>query len=528
MISTNRMVLGAVVAAAAGTSSACTLMTHDSVSCTSSQECRDAFGVDQVCGVGGYCEAVELPDRCSGLQPGTGPYPDDLFTNPRYQDAILFGGMMDFGALDQRGRANAIKLAAFEANTEPEGLEGRRVGYIFCDVQADDLPTSTAPYDDSLVRADAARQGAEFFVSELEVPVIVGPSASVDAINIWQEIVQGTPTLLFSPVATSLVLSTLEAGPFSYETPGMLWRVPPPDSVLAGGMGRDLIQRGVRDIVFVGVRGYGTAMADTIMNTLATEDPGTEYRTALIEYDDQNDNDFVRAVNDAVAEHPSADEIVFATSDIQETVRFIGLANTNSGYEGKRVFFSGAAATGAFLNAAPVVLEEGRPGSTTEWLGEMAPGTNDFRVRSIRYASPAAGPGSRYSGFLDRYRSQRFEGDPELMSFTAHSYDASWLSIYAATWSLLRHGAVTGLGMARGLRKISKGTDVDIGALGWNTVRAQFAAGQTVDVAGASSQLDYNLTTEENTSAGYDVVGFVPMEKGPGWTYIVLGGIPEP
>jgi ABC-type branched-subunit amino acid transport system substrate-binding protein len=435
---------------------------------------------------------------------------------------------MDFSALDQRGRANAIKLAAFEANTEPEGLEGRRFGYLFCDVQADDLPTSTAPYNDSLVRADAARQGADFFVNQLQVPVIVGPSASVDAINVWQEIVQSTPTMLFSPVATSLVLSTLEAGPFSDERPGMLWRVPPPDSVLARGMGRDLIQRDVHDIVFVGVRGYGTAFADAITATLAAEDPGTDYQTWLIEYDDQNDNEFVRAVSDATTEHPDAEEIVFVSSDSAEMVRFIGLANTNSTYAGKRIFFSGAGATGQFLSAAPQVLEEGRPGSTDEWLGEMAPGTGDFRVRSIRYASPAAGPGSRYSAFLDRYRSQGFEGDPALMVFTSHSYDASWMSIYAATWSLLREQEVTGIGMARGLRKMSSGADVDLGALGWSTVRAQFAAGHSVDVAGASSRLDYDLETEENTSAGYDVVGYVPKEEGPGWTFTILGGVPEP
>src|SRR5262245_34391194 len=114
--------LAALVLIAQASLSACSAMTFDPVKCDTAQECRDAFGVDQGWNTEGFCEAVQLPDRCSGMVPGTGVYPDDLFTNPDFTNAILFGSEMDFSQLDQRGRANAIKLAAFEANQEPEGL----------------------------------------------------------------------------------------------------------------------------------------------------------------------------------------------------------------------------------------------------------------------------------------------------------------------------------------------------------------------------------------------------------------------
>src|SRR5215471_21727465 len=85
--------------------SACTMTTFDRNACKTSQECREGFGIDQVCSEGGFCEQMgPLPERCSGLANSAGPYPKDLFTNPDFKDAFVLGGMFDFTLTDQVAR----------------------------------------------------------------------------------------------------------------------------------------------------------------------------------------------------------------------------------------------------------------------------------------------------------------------------------------------------------------------------------------------------------------------------------------
>ena len=59
------------------------------------------------------------------------------------------------------------------------------------------------------------------------------------------------------------------------------------------------------------------------------------------------------------------------------------------------------------------------------------------------------------------------------------------LVLVGAAWAEAQEDGITGLNIARGLRKVSAGTEVTIGTEDWTTVRATFDANMGVDVSGA-------------------------------------------
>jgi branched-chain amino acid transport system substrate-binding protein len=73
--------------------------------------------------------------------------------------------------------------------------------------------------------------------------------------------------------------------------------------------------------------------------------------------------------------------------------------------------------------------------------------------------------------------------------------------------------------IARGLRRLSDGADVSIGGSSWDTARGALAAGDSIDIVGASGDLDFNPDTEE-TEAGIEVVTL--RECGSGWAFIAV------
>ena len=80
------------------------------------------------------------------------------------------------------------------------------------------------------------------------------------------------------------------------------------------------------------------------------------------------------------------------------------------------------------------------------------------------------------------------------------SYDAAWLGMYAMAHSAGSEGAITGLGIARGLRQMSSGTAISVGSSSWEDAQAALASGNSIDVTGASGHLDYDPSSEETTS----------------------------
>ena len=89
-----------------------------------------------------------------------------------------------------------------------------------------------------------------------------------------------------------------------------------------------------------------------------------------------------------------------------------------------------------------------------------------------------------------------------------HTYDATWLILYASAWARFNEDDTGGRSLARGLRKISSGDPMQIRASSWPSVVSAFEDGATLDVEGGSGELDYDPDTEE-TAAPIEVWGIV-------------------
>ena len=106
---------------------------------------------------------------------------------------------------------------------------------------------------------------------------------------------------------------------------------------------------------------------------------------------------------------------------------------------------------------------------------------------------------SAYALFSTAYLAT-YAVDPTGSAYPAYAYDASWLLLYGAAWATTQEDGISGLNMARGLRKISDGDEVEIKPGTWPTVQANFETGASVDVVGASGTLDYDPATGETTA----------------------------
>jgi branched-chain amino acid transport system substrate-binding protein len=422
--------------------------------CTSNAECRSHFGALSVCGGDGFCAPAAPPRRCDRSEPAD--LLDDLVTSG---DSILLATAFDRSLETQRARERSVELAVHQAN-EVGGVAGHRVSVLFCDISED-------PAWDALSREDAAVRISSQLADELGVLAIIGPSSSTDVLSAFAAIA-GSDTLMISPSATSPALSGVDTVSPTDDAPGLLWRTAPPDSLQGTVIARDVESRGITSVAVIHQTGaYGLELASVFVDTFTGDD-------MLLPFNDAAD---LPSAMSRAAES-SAEEVLFISSQSSEVVAFLTGAAGDTGFDDKSFFLTDAAA-----NAD--VLEGARAAST------LFP-----RIRGTR---PAVPDGFIYELFVASY-DLAFEDDVTRFSFTAQSYDAAWLALYGVAWASFNEPEVRGTTMARGLRRISEGASFGIRASTLAPIVQTMREGMSVDVEGASGELDYDPATEETSS----------------------------
>ncbi len=447
--------------------SGCTASVHRPDPCTADLECRQAFGWGSTCTDEGACTEPSLESRCTMV------YPEDLFEDPRrYRDAQLFGALFSYE--DHAETLKAAELAFRLANqSEASPLT---YGLVTCD---------TSP-GEGLDEEASIEAGTRYLIETLHVPAIIGPRGSSRTEVAWS-VAQGTNTLLITPSATSPVLTELDETAPSDENPGLLWRTVPPDTLQGLAIADDIYGRGVREIaVMYRDDSYGQALSEL----LSSEFQALGGNPPQLEPYDSNLADAVGSVSAS-----SAEEIVLISPDIVDYIAFLELAtaspSTTDAFDARGIFFS----DGAF-NAR--LYED--PQASAEVLFD-----------NIRGSRPATAEGALFDTFVFEYFDE-YGASPDALGFTANSYDAAWLVLYASVWSAAADGEIHGRGVAKGLRQISSGDAVEIRASTWPALVDAMNAQTSVDVRGASGQLNYDPSIEETTG---------PIER---WTLVEDGG----
>ena len=95
-------------------------------------------------------------------------------------------------------------------------------------------------------------------------------------------------------------------------------------------------------------------------------------------------------------------------------------------------------------------------------------------------------------------------GWPVRPAYTGNAHDAAWLTLLGASWAGLQEPDLGGRSLARGLRHLSGGVPVTLGADVLTTARDRFRLGEAIDIEGVSGALDYDPVLEE-TSAPVEI-----------------------
>lgn len=448
-----------IAALAAG----CVATRADVDACETHAECRAQFGFASVCTDDGYCDDAPSNKRC-----GT-TFPRDLFANREdYADAVVFGNLMDESLATHRARELSAQLAIKQAN-EAGGLELRKFGVVFCTIQEDD----ELDFDD---RPTAAVHSAEYLIDTLGVPAIIGPAASDDVQLVFQSL-RDRGVVFISPSATSPALTTLDPAEVDDADPGLLWRTAPPDSLQGAAIAYDMRAPGagraapVDNVAVIHHTGaYGEALA-LVFSEEFIRLGGTPTSFAFTTESEMSD----AIGNAAIGEF---DEVLFVSSQTLDAIAFLDAAADLSGFDGVGLFLTDAAAN-------PDLLMQATP-------------TRFGQVRGTRQAPRDETTDLVYASFIAAYSAEYGE-DVKKFSFTANAFDAAWMLVYGAGWALLQDGEITGRNIARGLRRLSDGPVIETRPTTWNQVLQAFGRGESVDISGASGDLDYDPVTEETT-----------------------------
>jgi branched-chain amino acid transport system substrate-binding protein len=434
--------------------------------CNTNADCRSTFGIGSTCGGEGLCAAPVLNRRCATT------FPEDLFTRPEnYRNAVVFGSLMDHSSTTHQRRERSSRLAAKQINEE-RGIDGRQIAIVYCTYE-ENLQL------DNLKPTDAAIASARYLADVVGVPAIIGPAGSGDVSAVYQAL-RGTGVLVMSPSATSPSLTDLDP-PATNEKPGLLWRTAPPDTLQGPEIAEDMTARAVSDVLVIAQKGaYGEGLSTIFRQAFAG-------KSDLRVFGTENERDAAVTEGGSVA----ATEVLFISSIQADVIAFLKAAGQNAGYQTKTFFLTDSAANKEVIDQAPTAILE--------------------RIRGTR-PTPVDTRDPVFANFLGSYVSEYSE-DVTAFSFTAHTYDASWLVFYGSAWSSIQEHDITGLGIARGLRKLSDGREFNIQPLTWGSIVEAFRSGGGINVRGASGLLDYDSTTEE-TSAPIQVWVVKPAAAG--------------
>lgn len=440
--------------------------TAPEVGCSSSQECRDAFGFGSVCVDSGYCEFATLPARCDSTLPSS------LFGSAAgLDDALVVASVFD-RSLDNV-EAQAVRLA-FEQVRDEVAVQGKTFALIECNYEENDA------YDE-LDYAGAVQSIGTYLVDELGVPAIVGPYTSSQATALFDAV--GGGVFIMSPAATSPALTFIDGGTKTDASPGSLWRTAPPDSLQGEVAALDMISRGSTRVAVVHESGaYGTGLAEIFQEAFA----GGGRSVVVTSY--ENPSQLAEAIASVKLDN-ALDEVFFISSEVPDYVTFLNAAvldgferDPEDPLDDKRIFFpDGAAYTDVI---------DGTAGASA--LYDQLRGTRpSVDITTLNY-----------SAFSTAYIG-RWSTDPSASIYAAYAYDAAWTTMYAAVWSLNRYEAVTPLGLGQGMRRMSdkaSGRKIDIRPSSWSNLTGFYADGLGVDITGVSGSLDYDPATEETTA----------------------------
>lgn len=432
--------LGALVAAG------CSFTTGAGFSeCSADAEC----GPTSAC-VRHYC--LPLPQSCSRL--------DGAFDRgDRIPLATLVPLSADGGRNERELiRLEAMRLALSEANASG-GLDHHPYGLFSCDV---------LPEDEVGVKALT-----EWLVENLEVPAIFSSGSSRTRWAADNDVRTDAGTFIMSANATSAVLVSIHANR------GNVWRVAPPDTQQARVMRSLIVEadagRSVSILYEEGDYGAGFKVA------LSAELQQAGFATALVGYSPPlSEKDATAAIGRLDGGSTSTTVVIGFPGDVALLAAAASKVPTLMPEAGHRWLLSDAAKAPAIFTPATKQVLEGALGT-----------------------APAQARGVAFHNFQQSFVSI-YSVDPSDYSFTAHSYDAMWLTLAATAWASHGGRPITGRGMGEAMGHLAEGNVVSLLGSSWVDLALNLSNHISVNVEGSSGPLVFDVSAGA-PSSDYEV-----------------------
>ncbi len=280
--------------------------------------------------------------------------------------------------------------------------------------------------------------------------------------------------LVMTATATSPELTVLQ-------DQGLVWRTAPSDAI-QGAVIADLLFNGdsffdASGITRVGLVSLNDPYGQGLTAVLIDAFEGQTKTLSAHQYERGGSIDNVLEALDAA--DPDVTVLVAFPDDASRLLNAAATRTNLSPASGHQWFFTDSAKDPALIL-----------GLTTAGQAEGALGT-----------APAQGAGPAYTQFATSFTS-RFKVDPAQFSFTSHSYDAVYLLALGSMWAMGADGTgeVSGPRIAEGLEQLTSGPPLQFRPTDLTAMKAALQQGQTIDVRGASGELDFDPATGEAPS----------------------------
>jgi branched-chain amino acid transport system substrate-binding protein len=426
--------------------------------CSSDTQCRQELGLGWACGDDALCFEAPAPARCRSTPP-------TILTAPsQHQGDLIIGSIFD--QVDFDIMVKAARLAVLQVN-DRDGLGGRPVGIIEC-TNAED------PTLDAMTSEEATVAVGQVMVERYGIPAIVGPATSGRA-EVAFNALSPLGAMIISPSATSPALTNIDGlPPHTDESPGLFWRTAPPDSLQGQVIAEQMIDElGVTSAAVIHETGaYGEGLAEVFQEFFV----GSGRTAQAFPFSNATD----LATITATVGSQSFQEVLVISSRTGDVADFLNAAAGISGFASKGIFLT--------------------DGARDQQLLDETAGIADALYPNIRGTVPSTQPGLIYTTFAANYSIVYGGEDPAGFGFSAHAWDAAWLVLLGSAWADSQEGGISGLHIARGMRRVSSGAEADLGPTDWTTIRATFDQGSSVNVSGASGALDFDPDTGETTA----------------------------
>lgn len=487
-------------------SSGCSL-TRSRAECASTSECREAFGTGYVCGGEGLCALARVEPQCLTQSPS-----DLLLAPEKYLGYVVLGSLLrtegkEGARQDSAGLVfDAVNRFIEREEEQYTQLQGLRFGFVQCDHLGDVQETARL---------------ARYLVDVVEAPGILGPasssgtSAAFNEVNVGPDGAERRRTLMISPSATSLALRDLET-----TRPGMLWRTAPTDDGQGKLMGEFAAQEQLDFIAVYEDTPYGRGLFEELQKA-----SGGGCADCGFAFDASS----------------SAIEPLAATLASNRALEALEAAST--------VFFMGAQET--HLNEMIRRLEEEEFREKVLFFsdaGASADTVANIRAqdaeRVIGTRPKAAEEGEALRVFESVYQA-RYDESPLIHSFTTNAYDAAWLLVLSALRARLSGEDITPEALAEGMTHLSdplwsrhaerdcpseyadeECQPITLDSTNLPALLEALQRWDTVNVQGASGNLDYDAETEElmDSSESFEFWHLQPLQD-EDITYSIVGGM---